>query len=861
MKQLQLTTAFLLITIIATSQKPVLDVAALNNRKSVRGILGAGISLDGNYLYYTLYESEVKNIIVRSAKGDWQRVLKGISEKGFSTDNTKFIYQDVDSLCFLDLRTDKVEAVKKIKTIGFSRNLANIDWLAWQYKNDSAQVLVLRQLSTGHEQRFTGVIEYGFSDSQISLFLKIADNVHQRSLSLVHLASGEKQTIWQSTGDAEVGAYNFDSKANQLTFMVKSIGGNRLMYYHSGMKNAEMKIDDHSDGIDSGWRVSGARPKFTESGRCIIFELEQKEEIKKEPQAAAVDLWSYRDAIPTMQPKTITCKAAINLSGGRVTSLQCGRSESVNVVGDIAIFRKAQNPLFNWVGRNKDNYYWKSLVDGNEGALCSGDIGPTIFGSPDGRWLFYFDNSRKGFNSYEFLTGKTRFISGYKLDVGYGGLKGSKSVCGWLTDGRMLAFDRYDIWAIDPMGNSTENLTRSFGRSHRIQFRRLEDTDLDQLVSPGSALRMNAFDEKTKYNGFYQLTFGKAGSLQQLSLSPCYLTIIPAWKALMNTWIVLKESVEEAPNYFITHDLKRFEPITDIQPPQKYNLMKAKLIHYRQTDGKLTDAVLYKPENFDPLKKYPVIFHYYETMTEKMYCFKGPSPTGGDINIPWFVSHGYLVCTPDIQYTFGHTGESALASVEGAARFLSRLPYVDNTRMGLQGHSFGGYETNFIITHSQRFKAACSASGPSDLFSWYGSQWGNGAAQDWSENGQLYMGGTPWALKKRYLESSPIISTDKVTTPLLMMANKKDEVMFQQGIEFFLGLRRLDKKVWLLQYDNGGHSVGGRDAVDFTIRLTQFFDHYLKGERAPKWMTEGLPARYKGKLSKFELDGAGVKTE
>ncbi|MES2331182.1 MAG: prolyl oligopeptidase family serine peptidase [Bacteroidota bacterium] len=859
MKQLRLMIICLLISGIGLSQKPLIDTFALNSWQSVRGLQGAGISPDGDYLYYTVLSRQgVKSIIVRSVKGAWHWVFEGISEKGFTADNARFVYQSGDSLCFLGLGSGKIESITGIKSISKPRSVY-IDWLAWQYKNDPS-VLILRQVGTGREQRLTGVFEYGFSDTGGLVLVKGKDSMGQKSLSLVDLSTGAKQTVWQSAGDAGAGAYSFDSKGAQLAFMVKSPAGNSLWYYRPGMQRAEKKADNHSEGLEAGWIISGSAPDFTESGHCLLFKLEQQGEIRKEPQAVEVDIWSYRDVLlPPQQPQNINCKAAIAVTSTKIRSLACERDESVSIVGDIAIVRKKQNPLFDWLDRGKDRYRWISLEDGRQGVLGTGDI-RAIYGSPDGQWLFYFDNSRKVFYSYELQSGKTQFISGYKDDVGYG-TGGSNSGCSWLTDGRMLIDDGYDIWALDPMGHATENLTGGYGRLHRIQFRRIKDTDWDQPLSPDLVLCLRAFDEKTKYNGFYQLTPGKAGTLERLSLDPCYISITPSWKAQKNVWLVLKESVEKAPNYFITYDFSRYEPITDIQPQQKYNWMTAELIHYRQTDGKPTEAVLYKPENFDSHKKYPVLFLYYETMTEDMYHFKAASYAYSNLNIPWFVSRGYLVCTPDIQYTIGQSGKSACSSVEGAARYLSRLPFVDSLRMGVQGHSFGGYETNYIVTHSRLFRAACTASGPSDLFSWYGCQWGYNTAQYYTEQGQIRMGGPPWERKQQYLDNSPIMSVDKVTTPLLMMANKKDEFNFQQEIELFLYLRRINKKAWLLQYDAGEHAVSGPSALDFTMRLTQFFDHYLKGERAPKWMTEGLPARYKGKLSRLELADVGVEPE
>ncbi|MES2331186.1 MAG: prolyl oligopeptidase family serine peptidase [Bacteroidota bacterium] len=865
MKILQLIAAFLMISNIAISQKPVLDTAALNDRQSFRGIRGAGISDNGDFVYYTFdNSSRRKNIIVQSVKERWQQSFGGVTEIGFTSDNTRFVYQSGDSLCLLNLNTKKIESLPGIKSIGSAKSTfkQSIDWLAWQNKKDSA-VLVLRQLSSGHEQRFGRIVEYAFNERGSLLLMKGLDSTHHELFSVLDLATSKTQTIWKSEKGSKVIAYKFDKGNDQLGFMVTSAGKNSIWWYQSGGPGAEMKVDDQSVGIGAGWIVSNSPLNFTKSGKCILFKLEKQEDIQKESQAVNVDLWSYKDVLlPPQQPKILRCQGSVALSDGLITKLCCEWNESLQIAGDIAIIRRVKNPVVDWVAneRDKDNYRWVSLVDLRQDNIGTSNIWDDMQCSPDGHWLMFLDRSHMLFYSYELESRKLRLLPGYhgpKVDFGWeGGFRNSS--CGWLTDGRMLVDDGYDMWALDPMGKSTVNLTGGLGVSQRVRFRRIKDADWDVPVSPDSILRLSAFDEKSKYNGVYQLIPNKKVPPERLTMGPIYISQRSSWHG-DNVWLVLKESVEEAPNYFITHDFRHYETITDLQPQQKYNWMKAELIHFKQTDGKQTDAVLYKPENFDPHKKYPVLFLYYEKIATRMYEYKSASYSYGDINIPWFVSHGYLVCTPDIQYTIGEPGRSACASVEGAAYYLSRLPFVDSLRMGIQGHSHGGYETNYIVTHSHLFKAACTASGVTNLFSFYGSQWNNSLANSYTEQSQLRMGGTPWEKKQQYIDNSPVMAADKVATPLLMMQNKKDEFNFEQGIEFFLDLRRLNKKVWLLQYDNGAHTVSGRDAIDFTIRLTQFFDHYLKGERAPKWMTEGLPVRYKGRLSSFELADAGLK--
>jgi dipeptidyl aminopeptidase/acylaminoacyl peptidase len=289
--------------------------------------------------------------------------------------------------------------------------------------------------------------------------------------------------------------------------------------------------------------------------------------------------------------------------------------------------------------------------------------------------------------------------------------------------------------------------------------------------------------------------------------------------------------------------------------------MRSELITWKTLDGQMDQGILYKPENFDPLKKYPLLVYYYERLSDDLHHFLRPELSTGRLNIPLYVSHGYLIFVPDIHYRIGWTGRSAYDAVVSGVNYLCGRKYVDRTKMGLQGHSFGGFETNYIITHTHLFAAAMSASGLSDFVSGYGNIGGNGNShQDKYEWGQLRIGATFWEKLGLYLENSPVLRADRVTTPLLMMADKQDEIVpFEQGLVFFTALRRLGKKAWMLQYDGQGHTVFDKASLDLTIRMFQFFNYYLKGEPPPAWMTKGIPARLKGMESGLETDTSGAQ--
>lgn len=301
-------------------------------------------------------------------------------------------------------------------------------------------------------------------------------------------------------------------------------------------------------------------------------------------------------------------------------------------------------------------------------------------------------------------------------------------------------------------------------------------------------------------------------------------------------------------------------PVSDVYPEKRYNWMTTELVTFRTLDGGTSQGILYKPENFDPNKKYPLIITYYEIGSNGLNGYIEPVPAGGPIQIPLYVSNGYLIFFPDIHFTMGSPGRSSYNTVVAAAESLANRPYVDGKHMGIQGHSFGGFQTNYIVTHTPIFAAAMASSGMTDFVSIYNSLPNGHSRQGQYENFRDRMGGTLWDMPDKYIENSPVLLADQITTPLLMMANKSDgDVPYYQGIEFFTGLRRLGKKAWLLQYDKGGHfAPGGSGELDLTTRMKQFFDYYLKDAPAPSWMTRGIPAKLKQVDSGLETDTSGA---
>jgi dipeptidyl aminopeptidase/acylaminoacyl peptidase len=324
----------------------------------------------------------------------------------------------------------------------------------------------------------------------------------------------------------------------------------------------------------------------------------------------------------------------------------------------------------------------------------------------------------------------------------------------------------------------------------------------------------------------------------------------------LDAYIYTKETYSQSPDLFIWHQTKQDSWVDDklssLNPQQKdYNWGTAELFKWKAYNGKESTGIVYKPEDFDPKKKYPMICHFYETLSDGLNNYLPPSPTPSRLNIPFFVSRGYVVFAPDIHYGTGHPGKDAYNYIVSGARAVVKKGFVDSTRIGIQGQSWGGYQVAYLITVTDLFKAAWAGAPVANMTSAYGGiRWESGLNRQFQyERSQSRIGASLWEKPQLYLDNSPLFRLPKVKTPLVIMSNDADgAVPWYQGIELFTAMRRLGKQVWLLNYNGEAHNlVERKNRKDIQIREQQYFDWLLKGEKPPKWITDGVPAVMKGK--------------
>lgn len=874
------------------ADKPPLDFNAFDDWPSAEY---GDLSTDGRYALYVVnhrHKDATNTVVIQAVLGSWKMETEVSGSAQITRDGRAAVFiQPPQTLCLVTLGTSKIERLPGIRAFKLVRR-KNGEWLV--YQPEGSEKLVFHDITTGAERSFADVAAYWLGTDGDTLLIQsnistASDRDHPiQSLQWVRVSGGAPVSVWRGH---TIDDLTIDARNIQMAWTSTDEGGDisakSLWYYRAGLRSAVPLVGAHSATIDDKMQLESISG-FSQDGERIFVNLSTKVFEVSKHDTVKVDIWSYKDA--KLQSQQLAEQGQTGLeSGGKerflaVVSVNRPHVLQLEQHGERIILPEAKDGmalLSSSSGGNHDERNWNpaskeaiQLISTKNGLRRPLPSGSWIL-SPDGQYVLIDDTWKRidgkwqrDVSSYEIATGSIKKLM-TDVDDDDDALPPLRRlvVSAWMDRHTMLTGDHYDIWKVDIRGRREPfNVTNGYGRRHGISLKVMGDVT---RVANGDKLLLTAFDERTKESGFYSAVVGSAMDPMRLSMAPYNQDqIIPQpsqstdqHARIQNGFLVKRSSAAEAPNYFYTRDFTTFSAISHVNPERAYNWLTSELLSWKTPDGRTDLGVLYKPEDFDPSRKYPVVFQYYERRSDRLNWYLAPYPMSDELPIPWFVSHGYLVFTPDIHYTIGHPGKSVLETLVSAANYLGTFPWVDAKKMGLQGHSWGGFETNYVVSHTDMFSAAMSSSGVSDSVSDYDAlDRDNGASKQYFyEVYQSRIGQTLWQRPDLFIENSPLFQADKVNTPLLLMNNKEDPIVpFTQGVEFFVALRRLGKKVWMLQYDGEGHTLADEQAQrQHTIRVSQFFDYYLKGAPPPLWMTEGVPARLKGLETGLEIDGSG----
>lgn len=743
----------------------------------------------------------------------------------------------------------------------------------------SGSTLVLNNLKTAATQTYSYVTAYEFPKYGTRLaFVTTGDDSTQKAgVYIVELASGAVSPVVQAKGKFTQLSFSEDGK--QLAFVADLdtnsntlLRNPQLMFWKAGNATAQTVADSSQNPAPKGWLVSADyTPKFSKDGAKLFFGTIPRYLVKDTTVLAedivAVDIWNYQDTqLMTQQlanlerEKKRSYLAVMNtstLKSTQLATLEIPETDLVDEGNADYVLAGSNLPYSNkhWDWNGTGDIYTISTRDGQVTKVATeqktGSGGGST--SPKGRYVYWYSKADTAWFAHEVRTGKTLQLTeniGFSdaAEDDHPDYPNPYGVAGWSKDdGRILVYDRYDIWSINPE-KPTDATKLTDGAPTQTRYRYVKLDEEERNIDLDKALLLNLFDETTKQSGYAQLS--NVTKQVQILIKEDASFSRTVYKAKNAGDVVFtKENFQQFPDLFAADNLAfgNIRKLSEANPQQAaINWGSVELIQWKSLNGDNLQGLLYKPENFDPSKKYPMITYYYEKNSDNLHQYHVPQPVRASVNYSYYVSNGYVLFVPDIIYQDGYPGKSAYDCLMPGVLSILDKGFVNEKKLGLQGHSWGGYQNAYLITQTNLFAAAEAGAPVANMTSAYGGiRWDSGLSRMAQyENNQSRIGGTLWEKPMQYIENSPLFYLPKIETPLLMMHNDDDgAVPWYQGIEMFMGMKRLNKPVWLLNYNGEKHGLTQRkNRKDWTQRMAQFFDYYLKDAPMPIWMKSGVPA-------------------
>ena len=721
------------------------------------------------------------------------------------------------------------------------------------------------------------------------LYTREADSLKAVCLYTVDSKIGVRQTeLWSSKLGQIASSMALDKWGAQGAFMVTGDTVKHALYDLYYFSTADLKpqkiANEQIVGLPGGFAVSRfGSLAFNRDGNRLQFGIAPKP--KEEPKDTlpadekfSLDVWSYRDTV--LMPMQLVNKKRI--AEANYMAVYFPKEKRALALGDIELpsISFAENgdapyalgttsrPYSLYTGEDIQMYtpsdvYLIDLKTGKRTQIRKGGYGGTYL-SPSAKYAAYYNLADSSWYAINTKTLKhTRLTADipyplYNIDDDHPGTPPLYGMSGWTTDEKMLIPDQFDLWLVDPSGKEpSQNLTK-IGREKKTQFRFVNMSRVEgkSVVDMSRPMMFLSFNRENKENGYYLLQPGQP--IQKLVEGP-YIYVIVGFAREGNRLIYTRENFNEFRDLWTSNEqFGDAKKLTNANPQQTdYKWGSVELFKWTDFNGNECEGLLHFPEDYDPSHPYPTIVYFYETQTFLRYRYNTPAPSRSIINPVYCTSNGYVVFIPDIKYRDGHPGKSCYDVVVSGTMALIDRGIADKDHIGLQGQSWGGYQTAYLVTQTDLY--ACSAPGAAvtNMFSAYGGiryESGMSRASQY-ETGQSRIGATPWKRPDLYIENSSVFFADRVKTPQLLRHDDNDgAVPWTQSIEYYIALRRLGRPVWLLNYNGEPHNLASRAAcMDWDKRMYQFFDHYLKGAPMPRWMKEGISVTEKGIDQKYEL--------
>lgn len=788
----------------------------------------------------------------------------------------------VDSLKILKTKEDKMpmntlviysvagkkETIDSLKTFKLADEA---DWIAYQ-RGRKDSTLYVRSLDGSKTFQFPTVTDFQFAKKSGMLYYTSAAE-GEAGIFTLNPEKGSPALIKEGKGVFK--QTTFDEKGERLAFLYcadKDSSYKALSLWLSEHNAPAKEIATRGNkAFPAEWVINeNGMLQFSKSASRLFFgtspEPRQKDTTQLAENRPNVQVWSWDEPVQyTVQnynkEKDLkkSYQAVYNLGNGSI--FQLANEELPNIQlgneGDAALALLSTSRPYSlssmWEARTRSDYYTVSLDNGERKQIAQADYGRFRL-SPQGKYAYWYGETDSCWYTIALAEGKRYRLTtpesfpAWDEENDVPNHPYAHGAAGWTAnDQNLLIYDRYDIWKFDPTAaTSPINLTVN-GRKEKLSYR-LEQLDKEaRFIDLGKPQLLKGFNETTKGYGFYNARLSAPAAPKTLLAGNYMLRSINKAKNTDDV-IYTMETFQQYPDiHYSTLAFKKSVQLTHGDKQQEGFIWgTAELVSWISLDGRPLEGVVYKPANFDPNKKYPMMVNFYERNSETLYNYRMPEPHRSTIDYHLYNSNEYVIFNPDIRYVDGYPGESCYNCLMPGITMMIAKGYINEKGIGAQGHSWGGYQVAYLATRTNLFSAIESGAPVVNMFSAYGGiRWGSGMARSFQyEHTQSRLGATPWSSPLRYLENSPLFTMDKVQTPILIMHNDADgHVPWYQGIEYFVAMKRLGKPCWLLNYTGEPHwPMHMANRIDFQRRMFQFFNHYLKNQKMPKWMSEGLPA-------------------
>lgn len=634
-----------------------------------------------------------------------------------------------------------------------------------------------------------------------------------------------------------------------------------------GIAKLEKKNDADSTAVNDSTKSGADTAKIAkkDSSATEIAKKVPNGKSKDDMEKPEVIIWNWKDKrlqsaqqVQQERDKHLNFTCAYRVAEKRFVQLADSNMRSVNIGPKQHYALGYDYSRYEWDnsldGQNYVDIYLIDLKSGERSLLLEKyyqSASRKIPFAPDGDKVSYYQNGE--FYAVDLKTRAT-FPLTAAIDASFIDDQDDHNVTkpatenfGWSEDSKhVFISDNYDLWRISANGKQVVSLTDQWKQKKQRAAYYIGFYPDDKGIDLKKPQYFFVFNSSNKQSGVALLDPGKT-NLRTLFLDD---QLYSGFKKAKHgsVFIYAQESSVKSPEWYAAKQptLEGAKKLTENTPDQERYAWSAgsRLIDYVNAHGDTLQAALFLPAGYEEGKSYPTITYIYERLSDGLNSYAMPAFPGGGFNRPVYTSNGYAVLMPDITYTLNDPGMSAVACVVPAVKAAIATGVVDSNNVAIHGHSWGGYQTSFLITQTNLFKAAAAGAPLTNMISMYSLiYWNSGSTNQpifEASQGRLTPG--YWDNWEAFTRNSPVFHIKNVQTPLLLLHNDKDgAVDYTQGIEYYNGLRRLNKPVVMITYKGENHGiVKDPNKKDYAVRMLEFFDHYLKGKPAPDWWVQGI---------------------